>query len=287
MKRLSTGILFLLAAFLALNITAIAQKKKKKAPVKKTTAKKTVETPSAPPPVKKNERPAEQTTSEVTPQEPQGPQKKNQADRNAAQKKPAEIVYPYKYEFWQPDFVVSRYTIEHDEKGKGKIVFEKKEADEPITDPVQLSEVTLERLNAIFTTLNFIDSNEDYQSKERQYAHLGTNRITLRKDGKERAAEYNWSENKDAKALADEYRKIGEQYIWMFDMSVSLENQPLEAPGLMDRLESLIRRNEISDPEQMVPLLKNLSDDERIPLIARNHAKRIVKDIEKKKEKEK
>lgn len=277
----------MLAALLVFSFSATAQaKKKKKTTVKKTTAKKTVEpTTVVPPPTKKNERPAEQATAEAATSE--GPQKKNQTERNAAQKKPVEIVYPYKYEFWQPDFIVSRYTIEHDEKGKGKIVFEKKESDEPITDPIQLSATTLERLNAIFATLNFIDSTEDYQSKERQYAHLGTNKITLRKDGKERAAEYNWSENKDAKALADEYRKIGEQYIWIFDMNVSVENQPLEAPGLMGRLESLIKRNEIADPEQLVPMLKELGDDERIPLIARNHAKRIVKDIEKKKEKDK
>ena len=68
-------------------------------------------------------------------------------------------------------------------------------------------------------------------------------------------------------------------------MSISLEHQPLEAPSLMDRLESLLDRNEISDPSQMIPRLKELSNDERIPLLARNHASRIVKHIEKKKEK--
>ena len=33
----------------------------------------------------------------------------------------------------------------------------------------------------------------------------------------------------------------------------------------------------------MLPYLKDLSNDERIPLIARNHVTRIIKDIEKKK----
>jgi hypothetical protein len=49
----------------------------------------------------------------------------------------------------------------------------------------------------------------------------------------------------------------------------------------MDELDSLLRRNEISDPPQMLPMLKELSNDERIPLIARNHAKRLVEKIEK------
>jgi uncharacterized protein (UPF0147 family) len=53
----------------------------------------------------------------------------------------------------------------------------------------------------------------------------------------------------------------------------------------MDRLDSLLKRDEISDPSQMLPLLKELSNDERIPLIARNKAARIIKEIEKKAEK--
>jgi uncharacterized protein (UPF0147 family) len=83
----------------------------------------------------------------------------------------------------------------------------------------------------------------------------------------------------------DEYRRIGQQFVWIFDIGVARENQPLEAPRLMDALDSLIKRNEISDAAQMIPLLKELSNDERIPLIARNHATRIIKEIEKKAEK--
>ena len=67
----------------------------------------------------------------------------------------------------------------------------------------------------------------------------------------------------------------------MFDITLARENQPLEAPKLLDSLDSLIKRNEISDAEQMIPFLKELSNDERIPLIARNHAMRLVKKIGK------
>ena len=79
----------------------------------------------------------------------------------------------------------------------------------------------------------------------------------------------------------DEYRRISNQYVWQYDVAISRENQPLNAPSLMDELDSLLRRNEISDPPQMLPMLKELSNDERIPLIARNHAKRLVERIEK------
>ncbi|HYJ92753.1 MAG TPA: hypothetical protein VEV84_15690, partial [Pyrinomonadaceae bacterium] len=59
------------------------------------------------------------------------------------------------------------------------------------------------------------------------------------------------------------------------------ENQPLNAPSLMDELDSYLRRNEISDPKQLLPLLKELSNDERIPLIARNHASKLAEKIDK------
>ncbi len=275
---------------LILSVSVLAQTKKKttKKPVKKTTtpvAAKPVSTEpiidvKTPIPPKKNERPEDQTTVPQT-----EPKKKNQADRNATTAKPEKIIYPYVYEFSQPNFVVSHIIIEHDENGKGTITFEKKDFGEPLTDPLQLSNVTLEKLKTILQTLNFLDSTENYQSPTRDYGHLGNHTVTLRKNSKERIAKYNWTENKDAKALTDEYRKIGEQFVWYFDISVARENQPLEAPSLVDRLDSLLKRDEISDPPQMLPFLKELSNDERIPLLARNHVIRIVKDIEKKSQK--
>jgi hypothetical protein len=46
-------------------------------------------------------------------------------------------------------------------------------------------------------------------------------------------------------------------------------------------METLLTRAGLSDPYQLVPLLTELKTDERIPLIARNHADRILKKIEK------
>jgi len=182
------------------------------------------------------------------------------------------------YEFDQPNFVVSHVVVQHDENGTGKISFMKRGLDEPESEPITLTKVTMDKIKAALAALNFLDSTEVYQTA-RDYSHMGNVSITFRKDGHERSVKYNWTDNKDAKALMDEYRKISNQYVWQFDMSISRENQPLNAPSLMDELDSYFRRGEISDPSQMVPLLKELSNDERIPLIARNHATRLVEKI--------
>ena len=298
MKRIFSIIIFIVAAIFCFSPFTLAQLKTRK-PVKKTATKKkatpeptpptasvenqTAETVSEKTPVKKNERLEKPAESVENQQSQESPQKKNQSPKSSnggTQSEESKNVFSY--EFTQPDFTVSHIVIKHDETGKGTITFEKRNLGDAVTDPIQLSNVSLERIKNLFQTLNFIDSTEDYQSSARQYPHLGTAKIGLKSGGRGRMVQFNWTENKDARALADEYRKIGEQFVWMFDISLALENQPLEAPGLMAELDSLIKRDEISDPAQMIPLLKKLADDERIPLIARNHAARIIKEIEKK-----
>ncbi|MEP7211844.1 MAG: hypothetical protein ABI791_02135 [Acidobacteriota bacterium] len=186
----------------------------------------------------------------------------------------------YFYEFTHPYYLVRKVIIEHDQNGKGKISFMKGGYTEPITDPLEVSPAAMERLRTAYAALNFLDSNENYQY-EKDMPHLGVMKITLRKDGRERSSEFNWTVNKDAKAITDEYRKLGNQYIWMFDVNLARENQPLQAPGLMDELDSLLRQKGVSDPMQMLPFLQKLTLDERIPLIARNHATKIIAAIEK------
>lgn len=100
-----------------------------------------------------------------------------------------------------------------------------------------------------------------------------------------RETKFNWTQNQDAKTLADEYRKISNQYIWIFDINLARVNQPLESPKLMDMIDSYIRRNEVSDATQLIPFLKELGNDERIPLIARNHATRLIEKIGKEEKK--
>lgn len=281
MNKKNTATVLILLGIQAFTFSVSAQTNVRK-PLKKpleqttqTTPETPVETPPEKVPVKKNERPNMANDTENAPA--QEPQKKNSAATRAVE----EAQNNFRYEFSQPNFIVSHIVIEHDEAGKGRVTFEQKNFGEPVTDPVQLSAATLEKIKNLFQTLNFVDSTEEYQSAKYQYPHLGTVKIRLKKDGKERIVGFNWTENKDAKALADEYYKIGNQVVWISDINVARENQPLNAPSLLDALDSYVKRGEISDPPQMIPFLKQLSNDERIPLIARNHATRIIKMIEK------
>jgi len=261
---------FVLLACVGCALSSSAQTKKKKS-TKKAATPTAVEiktdapaatTVVAEPVAKRNARPADEVTTGAG---------------GTSQSKPDPS---YRYEFTQPDFINNRITIEHDDSGKGTIAFTRRGSSEAITDPLQLSAATLTRLKAAFTALNFHDSTENYQY-EKDYSHLGVIKISLTKAGRERVTTFNYTTNKNAKVLMDEYRKISNQWIWIFDMAVARENQPLDGPTQMETLDAYMKRGEISDPEQMLPLLHELADDERLPLIARNHAARLIKQIEK------
>ena len=254
--------MFLLAA-----VVAVHGQKRKPKTVKKTPSPVVKSTPAPEPTpaveqaVKKNERP-----------------KDGSGDQNSSASK---LYTPnYFYEFNRPGFDIPRILIEHDEAGRGNISFQKDGSDQMITDPIALSAVAMTKLRDTLNALNFLDSTENYQYVK-DYSHLGNVTITVKRDGKTRTVKYNWTENKGALALMTYYRGIANEYIWKFDISVARQNQPLLTPELMDRIVDYVSRGEIADPAAMIPFLTELSTDERMPLIARNRAAKLIQTIEK------
>lgn len=257
---------------LCLATTANAQAKKNTK--SKKPAAVTAATPTATP----------QAVPEPTPTAPKKNERPDNGKKNARGDGKDEKPYTptYFYTFERSGFSYSPIKIEHDAVGKGQISFKKDAYDEVWTDPLQLTPKTLESLNKAFAELNFIDSTDSYQYPARDYSHMGNVTIVLKKDGKERTAKYNWTENKPAKFLMDEYRRISNEYTWRFEMLTARENQPLQTPGLVDALIAYYDRGELSDPSHLVPFLTELSSDERLPLIARNRATKLIEKIKKK-----
>ena len=229
-------------------------------------------------------RPAEQEKKATARPEEQGRTANGSSPSNAATadaktKEDAGAAH-YAYEFSQPDFFVYFVHIEHDDRGRGTIRFERRSDTEQLTDPLEISPAALARIRAHYAALRFLDSEENYQG-QRTYPSQGKTKLTLRQGGRERTAEFNYSQNADAQALAEEYRRVSEQALFVFDINVALESQPLETPKLINRLDSLIGSNFLSDAQQLVPLLRQLTEDERVPLVGRNQAARILKKLEK------
>jgi hypothetical protein len=186
----------------------------------------------------------------------------------------------YSYEFTQPKFYVKHIVLEHDANGRGTVTFERLNEDTPVVEPIQLSSEALARISSAWQALQFLESNTDYQANK-QFPHLGTMRIGMERGDRKRVAEFNWTNNSNASTLVNEYRKAADQAILIFDISIARENQPLGVPKLMEAMESLLKRDALSDPKQLLKMLDDLSTDEHVPLIARNHALRLIKQIKK------
>ncbi len=186
----------------------------------------------------------------------------------------------YTYEFEQPQFTVSKFRITHDAEGKAAVTFERRNEQEPYIEPFTISAAALARINDLLAKLDFLNSTESYQV-DKDFSHLGTSTFNLQRDGRTRTATFNYTRNPDAAALTTEYRRVMDQVLFVFDINLARTNQPLEAPGIMKRLEILVARNGISDTGQIAVLLRDLTTDERIPLIARNKAEKLLKKIEK------
>lgn len=251
-------------------IALLAQTKKK--PVKKNTTKTVVTEPTP--------KPAE--TPVVTTDEPT---KKNTRDTdpvktNLSNKPAAPVGTQYSYTFDRPGFPYSHIVIEHDDSGKGRIWMTPKDETEALDDPIELSSLTMSNLKKAFDALNFLNSVESYQYS-RDYSHLGNITITIMKEKVSRTAKFNWTENSNAKALMDEYRRISNEYTWKLEMESARANQPLLTPGLIEAFASYIDRSEISDPGHLMSYLTALSLDERLPLLARNRVKKVIVKIAK------
>jgi hypothetical protein len=223
-------------------------------------------------PKKVSQRPEEgKGTEEVPASVRAGVPAKPKEDPNAAH---------YVYEFKQPDFFVYFIRIEHDDKGRGQIHFERRSDTEQITEPFELSAAALARVRAHWEALGFLDSQANYQG-ERTYPSMGQTRLTMRRGGRERTADFNYSQNENAQGLSNEYRKASEQSVLVFELQIARESQPLETPKLINKLDSLIDRDYLSDRQQLVPLIRELTEDERVPLVGRNQAARILKKLAK------
>ena len=170
---------------------------------------------------KRNDRPAEATPTPTPP-------------RRDDNKKPPDAAR-YSYEFAKAEFLISHIVIEHDAVGHGKITFERRGEDTPIVEPVDLSMGALGRILGLWTGLRFLDSDENYQAPK-NFAHLGTYHLKMENGERKRTAEFNWSNNKEAWSLANEYRRVSDQAILIFNIKLAREMQPLNAPGLLNEM---------------------------------------------------
>lgn len=206
-----------------------------------------------------------------------------QIARTGAEKPSGAASARYNYLFENPRFVTPVQEVGFDDSGKGEFRFQKKDQDE-IVLKLNLSPQLLSTVRILFSELNFLDSNENYQHKK-DFSHLGEMTITQSRDGKERKVKVNYTENQSLNKLIEIFRNIATQETRVFEIETIRTNDPISTPAQMRLLEDELKGKHIADPASLTPLLQEIKLDEAVPLIARNHAERLLQFIQKNKSK--
>jgi hypothetical protein len=185
----------------------------------------------------------------------------------------------YHYLFENPRFTTPVQELEFDGSGQGKFRFKRKDADE-VVNKLSVSTEVLTQIQLLFDDMNFLASDEDYQHKK-DFSHLGNMTISYSRGGKERTVKFNYTENQSLSRLSDIFRNIVTQETRIFELEAVIANDPISAPAQLRMLENELKSKRVADPHRFDPILKNIKLDEGVPLIARNHADRLLQMISK------
>lgn len=185
----------------------------------------------------------------------------------------------YYYLFENPRFTTPIQELEFDGSGQGKFRFKRKDGDE-VVNKLSVSSEVLSQIQLLLDDLNFLASGEDYQHKK-DFSHLGNMTISYSRGGKERTIKFNYTENQSMSRLSDIFRNLVTQETRIFELEAVIANDPISAPAQLRMLESELKSKRVADPHRFDPILKNIKLDEGVPLIARNHADRLLQMISK------
>ncbi|HLG13199.1 MAG TPA: hypothetical protein VJH03_01580 [Blastocatellia bacterium] len=202
------------------------------------------------------------------------------AQSSANDLRPTEASFAYRFE--NPRFYISIIDVEVGGDGRATVRFKRGESGEMLEVKHKLLPGTLARIRRLYDMLNFLGSQENYQDKK-DFSHLGWKTISERAGERERKARFNYTTNEAAKELSDIFHGVATQEIRLFDMDLAEQHQPLEMPAQLAALEDELRLERITEPERLLQPLREMAMSETLPLIARNHATRLITAIEKKK----
>src|SRR5712692_396378 len=168
--------------------------------------------------------------------------------------------------------------IQLDPNAKGEVKFKRREA-ETVNVRIQLSDPARERFLAVLAGTNYLDHPETFESGKK-IADLGAKHLTLEMAGGKREAAFNYSLRKDVTELSTFFEGLINQETLVLDVQNAMQFEKLSIPKRLERIETEIRANRVSDPERLVPLLEKIETDRQIMNYARTQAGKIKKEIQ-------
>lgn len=195
----------------------------------------------------------------------------------AAQGSSADVTY--RYYFVNDKFIVSKQEVLIAGDGRGRYRFKKKDMDEMTLD-FKVSPRLLGEIGSLVDQLSFLTSEQSFQHRK-DFSHLGTMSIRVRNGLREREVTFNYTDNSLMNQLVQVFRGLTIQENRLFEMDLVKSTDPISMPAQLRFLEGELKSRNIADPERFSSFLIELKSDESVPLIARNHAVRLLQIIER------
>lgn len=186
----------------------------------------------------------------------------------------------FSYKFENPRFLLRVIEIDVSANGAGELRFTRGESDEVLDCKVKLLPATIARIRNLIEVSAFLDSKTEYQDKT-DMSHLGWITLGAKQGARERKVRFNYTINPQMEELGKIFRGIATQEISLFDIDNAQRYQPLDLPKQLEILENDLKLAWIAEPERVLDPLNEIAGDDTQPLIARNHAKRIIEAIKK------
>lgn len=187
----------------------------------------------------------------------------------------------YRYLFENEKFTTPLQEVVFGADGRGQFRFKRKEGGE-IVNPLTVSTALVAQVQGLLDELRFLESTEDYQFKK-DFSHLGRITISQTRGGRDRETTFNYTTNPAMNRLVEIFRNIATQETRVFEIETVRATDPISTPAQLRLLESELRSKHIAEPQRLTTLLQEIKLDESVPLIARNHAERLLQAIKKEK----
>jgi hypothetical protein len=190
----------------------------------------------------------------------------------------ANISFDYRFE--NPRFFIPWIEIKIEPDSKARLRFKRGESEEVIERDFEVLPRTQNRIIRLAQRLDLFNTNEEFQHKK-NFSHLGWMTISVRQGRRTRSFRFNYTSNPHMTELADIFRALATQEINLTSIELAQQHQPLDLPRLLEGLENDLRLDRIAEPEKLLKILSNMSNDDVLPIIARNHANRLINGIKK------
>src|SRR5262249_27207658 len=151
--------------------------------------------------------------------------------------------------------------------GEGNLRYKKRDDNDEMTIDFKLLPATMRRLAEQFDEIHFLDGGGESYQADKQLPHLGTITLGMRAEGREKNTSFNYSNNRTVMKLVDLFRAIENQQRRQVELRLARQFSPLDLPRQLKIIEDEMKRGRIAEPEQMLPLLSEISMDDSLPLI--------------------